>query len=569
MLAHLKQKLNRKVESFRRPPTLSSVRMGDRVWHLTPLASEWFGSNGPQLERWVADGIARVVKANPARTVYRVELAVGTVFVKHCRVINSRAWAREIVRLPKAQLEFDNALALRERGVPAVEPLAWGAPDSSWPCESFVITRGAAGVPFVDYLAHDFLALAPHEQQATRRKLAVALAEFLAHLHDAGVAHPDPHPGNLLVESCAGNGVRFSLIDLHGVQLGQPLSWHKSRDNLALFNRFFQVRTHRPERFRFWQAYQRTRVARDLCQATETREQAKELERATHTSNLRLWAGREKRWIGTSRAVRRVKANGGAIDGFAVRDLSDDFLQGLLANPDAAFNRPDARLLKDCSSSTVAQLQMPSPCGAVPVLFKRVNTRSWVDPVKNVFRKSPALRSWMNGHALRDRWLPTPRPLAVFHHHRLGFPTTGYLLTEMVPQAVQLDDAVRAGFDRDAAFRLARVLRQMHDRGVSHRDLKAANVLLGHGKEPALIDLVGVRTQTTLTMARRAKELSRLNASFLLAGVLSRTQRLQFLQGYLSAGPLFEEGWKSWWNLVSRETMAKVARNARKGRPVG
>jgi serine/threonine protein kinase len=203
------------------------------------------------------------------------------------------------------------------------------------------------------------------------------------------------------------------------------------------------------------------------------------------------------------------------------------------------------------------------------VAFKRLNPTSWTETVKNLLRRSEVLRSWVNGHTLRDRWLPTPRPLAVFHRYRNGLPAEGYLLTELVPCAVQLDAAARAGIPRETVLRLARVLRQMHDRGVSHRDLKAANVLLANGTDPVLIDLVGVRTGVRLTAARRAKELARLNASFVAIPAVTRGDRLRFLRTYLAAGESLGVGWKSWWNLVSRQTAAKVARNRRAGRVLG
>ncbi len=138
----------------------------------------------------------------------------------------------------------------------------------------------------------------------------------------------------------------------------------------------------------------------------------------------------------------------------------------------------------------------------------------------------------MNGHALRDRWLPTPRPLAVFHRYRSGLPAEGYLLTEMVPEPAPL----RRRFTSRPLVKLARLLRAMHDRGVSHRDLKAANILLAHGSEPVLIDLVGVRTRVRLSDANRAKELARLNASFLDSLAVTLADRLRFLRAYLSAG---------------------------------
>ena len=57
------------------------------------------------------------------------------------------------------------------------------------------------------------------------------------------------------------------------------------------------------------------------------------------------------------------------------------------------------------------------------------------------------------GASLRDRWLPTPRPLAVFHRHRGGLPAEGYVLTEMVPDPAPLRPA-----GRDLTGRLGRRL---------------------------------------------------------------------------------------------------------------
>jgi serine/threonine protein kinase len=109
----------------------------------------------------------------------------------------------------------------------------------------------------------------------------------------------------------------------------------------------------------------------------------------------------------------------------------------------------------------------------------------------------------------------------------------------------------------------------MHDRGVSHRDLKAPNILLAHGAEPVLIDLVGVRTRVRLTAEKRAKELSRLSASFASDPAVRHSDRLHFLKAYLASGPALGVGWKKWWELVSRATTAKVARNRREGRVLG
>jgi serine/threonine protein kinase len=238
-------------------------------------------------------------------------------------------------------------------------------------------------------------------------------------------------------------------------------------------------------------------------------------------------------------------------------------------------------------------MSMPGPDGPIPVVLKRVNVRSWMTPIKNMLRPSQVLRSWVHGHAFRDRRLSTPRPLAAFHRYRSGLPAEGYLLTEKVPGAVAIDVAISSSLSRgkeqfqtvsddltasttgstsgfsEVSVELARLLRAMHDRDVSHRDLKAANILLANGQHPMLIDLVGVRTQVRLSASQRAKELARLNASFLNSPHVNRTDRLRFLHAYLSAGSGLGVDWKNWWEMICRATAAKAEKNRRRKRMLG
>ena len=566
----------RKVWPFGRAlPGAPPMRAAGHKWRLTAEAATIFGPAGPDLERWLADGRAEVVKTGAHRTVYRVTLPTGVVYVKHCRINGPRAWLREVLRPPKAQLEFDNALTLRERGVPAVVPLAWGRADSRWPGESFLITRSREEVvPFVEFLERDLPALQPESRTALRRQIARTLGQFMALLHDAGVAHPDPHPGNLLFELPASHVPRFYLIDLHAIRIDRPLNWAESRANIILFNRWFQLRATRSDRLRFWHAYRRSRRTLPAPSPVGDAAQAREVEQGTAASNIRFWSARQVRYHGT-RHFRPVRD--GPVRGLADRGLPEAFLRELLADPDAMFSGPGARLLKDCTGSTVAEIALPTPDGPRAVILKRVRVRRWFDPVKNFFRPSPAWRSWVAGHSLRDRGLPTPLPLAVLHRYRFGLPAEGYLLTNKVPGAIGLLEAVaglvrmsqREAILRGWIDRLARTVRLMHDRAVSHRDLKAPNVLLEAAAIPVLVDLVGVRLGRLLPFARRVKELARLNASFLTSPVVTRSHRLRFLRSYLAAGPASGASWKDWWRGSSHATAVKVAKNRRTGRVLG
>ena len=536
-----------------------TVAVGELVWRVEPAGSEVFGPDGPDLAAWEKAGLVEVVKQNLQRTISRVRLPGGAVYVKRCRANTPRSWAREVLRPAKARLEFENALALRMLGIGAVEPLAWGGKPGPLPGDSYLITRAQdAAVSFLDLLD------AVHSPTA-RRQLAQAFARFLARLHDAGVTHPDPHPGNFLVESS-----RFVLTDLHAIRIGRPPGWPNTKANLTLLNRWFQVRATRTDRLRFWREYF---SARTTLSAADADRMARDLETATGASNHRFWAARTARYRSDNRDSRRVR--GTAASGYAVRDLPDEVVRDWLADPDAPFI--GAKLLKDSRTSTVAELTIDTPTGPCVIVYKRFNLKSPVGAVKNLLRPSPALRSWLTGNSVRDRGLPTARPLAVFHRTRLGVPLTGYAVFDKVPDAVGLPEAVVSQHARHEvirvwADRIGRLIRQMHKRQVSHRDLKAPNVLMTGADplaaEPVLIDLVGVVAGKPVTQSVCVRDLARLNASFLDSDAISRTDRLRFLRTYLGWGLYGRGDWKVWWRQVEEATQEKAARNVRVGRPL-
>jgi hypothetical protein len=215
------------------------------------------------------------------------------------------------------------------------------------------------------------------------------------------------------------------------------------------------------------------------------------------------------------------------------------------------------------------------------VIYKRFRITGWSKPWLLLCRRSAALRSWVFGHGLRDRCLATPRPLAVFHRRQHGLPREGYLLMEKVPEAAELHRFVAGLAGRPPAEcrdllrrcveRVAVLVRELHRRRLAHRDLKAANILVQTAEadpRPWLVDLVGVYRYHHLPRLRRVQNLARLHASFLQSPLVTRADKLRFLRVYLQCGLFGRERWKGWWREVERATQAKVARNARSGRPL-
>jgi tRNA A-37 threonylcarbamoyl transferase component Bud32 len=501
----------------------------------------------------LAQGRAEIVKERPERTIYRVHVAGHDLHVKHCRTRGWRAWLRERLRLPKAQLEYTKLVAAARRQVPTTRPIGYGLGQS----ESLLVTPTVGGaLPLAERLKQPVGA-------GVRITLAKALGKFIAHMHRAGILHVDLHPGNILIR---GDSELF-LLDLHDTRIGKPANELASIANLVLFNRWFILRATRADRLRFWRAY----IAERMTILGERRRRnpqtplparargggpppprgppppharqevpdffaARDVEQRTWDSNIRFWRRRAQRCLGENRRFKRID------DGSAVRDWPAEVTTRLL-------REDGGQVLKDSRTSMVAIRDL----GDRRVICKH-------------FRRSARAcrRAWINGHAFLDCLLPTPRPIAM---------RGGQLITEFIPDAINLHDALpNSARKRGRIDRVARLIADLHQRGWSNRDLKAANILLAPsadgGESAWFIDLAGASRPIRLSRGRRAKDLARLNASFHDLPQLTRTDRLRFLRAYLRSNLHGRGDWKTWWKQIDARTRGKVAKNRRRGRPL-
>lgn len=589
------------------PAPLEKVSAGGFSWW---VASEHrhvlLGADGLRLEEWLRSGQARIVKKGPHRIVYRVELADLRFYVKRNLVADRICWMRQLIRPSKARTEYERARGVAERGLPTYVPLALGEQESLFGAgESILITRSLDETQELHVFAVDDLARMPAPRQARlRQRLAAALGKLVARMHDAGIRHNDLHPANILVRRRDDDQLALFLIDLNAVRLGTPLSWKQSRQNLVILNRWFVLRASRSDRHRFWNAYLYERRLKSHCaplDASAGLELADEVEIHTLASNLDFWRHRDKRCLQSNRYYQRVRSTG--VVGHAVVDLDAELLRALLADPDEPFRRPGVKLLKDSPSSTVAEFELVIAGQPRRLIYKRFQVTSWTDPWTALVRPAPALRSWVHGQGFRERGLPTARPLAVLHRRRHGLLREGYLLTEKIDNAQDLHEFLqnlgklgavpRLSILRGQIVQVATVLRELHRRRLSHRDLKAANILVSRdcssfcspfsdrawttgtqGLLPIfatsvwLIDLVGVRRHRRLSRTRMIQNLTRLNASFHDSSVLTRTDRLRFLRTYLRWSLHGKGDWKVWWADIEQATQQKISRNHKRGRPL-
>ena len=120
---------------------------------------------------------------------------------------------------------------------------------------------------------------------------------------------------------------------------------------------------------------------------------------------------------------------------------------------------------------------------------------------------------------------------------------------------------------------LAQLVRSLHERSLSHRDLKASNILIDFdsldGRQRlSLIDLVGVRLRHPLPWSRRVQNLAHLCISLDAVAGRTRTDSLRFLRHYLPWGLSPLNDWKGIWRSIERGIRNKRSRNRRRGRPL-
>jgi tRNA A-37 threonylcarbamoyl transferase component Bud32 len=572
-----------------KPPEWRWSQPGVVGWWVT---GDWdevlLGPEGLRLDDWRRQGRLTTVKSGPHRVVYRAELPAGGIFIKHYLVPNKRAVLRQWFRRGKGRNEGKRSRELESIGVPTITPVALGElRKRKFLFENYLVTREVAGSVALDEFVLKRLAEYPEPARTTiRRALGTQLAVMTARLHNAGLLHIDFHPGNLLVQFDRAGAPSLVMIDLDALRKTRRLGWKQARRNLAMLDHFFWVRIGPADRYRFLRTYLKHRDRRP----PDARRFAREIERSTRAWAERLW----RRWGARCRSTNKYfqTYRGTHCWGVASRDLDVEEMARLLENPDGPLGLEGTKLLKTSNTTTVAEASMMVRGAPTAVIFKRFNRKKWTDPLLTIFRPSRAWRSWQAGQHLASRGIPTPQNLAFIARRRTWresplfflLPHETYLITAKQENAATLADFGRKVLPtlpprrrretiRRIALGLAALIRSLHDRSLSDRDLKASNILIDLDRldrevSLSLIDLVGVTLKSPLPTGRKVQNLARLSLS--LANILGRTRTdsLRFLRAYLRDGLSREHDWKGLWTAVDKAADSKRAQNLRRGRPL-
>lgn len=543
-------------------PAWKQIDCGQERWWVDPAWSqELLDGTGLRLKEWTDEGKVEIIKHSLNRTVYRVGLAEKPVYVKHYPVHDLRSRVRHWVRNAKAWIEWQRTIQLQERLIPTIKPVAVGQhPEFG----SYIVTEEIPqSVQLKEYLQDHWPRWKQAGDTASCTMLIAELARFLAEMLQHGIVHQDLHAGNILLHTDPAGKRHWFLIDPYSTQTQPPNDRAALLSTLCLIAQSFWQHIDQKDLLLGWVIFRRASGYR--FEAAEERKLLADAYRQIEARQYRHWNRRASRNTKANRdfyelRVRRCHA-------WASRSVQADWLAEFLYDPDQVMQCPPAQLLKASRHGMVAIV--PAPREAM--VIKRFDARHFVDRWIGRWRRSPALHCYRMAYRLQTAGIPVAKPLAFVEQVRHGQLLHSYMFMEHLEETTDLSEYWKRGDDhqrRHATRQLAGIVHKMHCYRISHRDMKATNILVrenaGNSISLFLIDYRGVSHSRWLTRTRRMKDLTRLALSAMTTLQATPTTLLRFLVSYLPASE--RTHWRMYWKQIARYLDAKVRQNARRHR---
>jgi len=492
----------------------------------------------------------RIVKRNPVRTVFELEVCGERFYAKWHRFRGIRDAVLSLLRRTRAKREWRTALALERLGIRAVEPVLLG-----WrrrfgvPVESFLVTRGVNGTSLkglAQRLAAAGAVISPGERQIIEH-----LGALVRLLHANGVHHPDLHGDNILITE---PHHQLCLLDLHAAKLRAGISRRDRVQNLAvLCNSLALSGVTRQDRLRFVKAY---------LGPDSTRAKVLELSEVVRAKSQRLRArrvkSRSRRCVVRSSVFTNERTRLGRV--YRRRAMSpEQVLHAVRLHQRVMAGDAVGTVLKRSPKTNVTLIEGDGSLDARRLCVKEFVRRGMLRLLPARLRHQPAMVSWKVALGLAVRGVSAVEAHAMV----LGKGASSYLIMPAVQSATPLIEYIENGLGSHVAVSrrrkfiraAAEFLLGCYAAGVLHRDLKASNVLVREtdtaGWEFILLDLAAVRFPRRIPVGRKLLNLAQLNASTPIR--FSWTDRLRLLRLLGAAEPA----------LAGRPAMAKIARMTR------
>jgi tRNA A-37 threonylcarbamoyl transferase component Bud32 len=594
--------------------TPSPLQIGDIAWRSDGQTVRELHEHAPGLlarakptDRLGANEAAgdrvSVIKSGSHRSVFRIELPSGAVFLKHFKTSKLFDRLRNALVGTPAEREARAARRVAAAGIETIACAAVGVETRGLIAgDSFLVSHAIADVAPLDEVVRDPASTA-RRTPGFRRELARALGRICGQLHRAGLVHRDLHPANLLARMNSDSNreiqIRLTLIDLQGVRARRTRGFVFRRgararwDLFGLFN-FFRDAT-RADRCRFLHAYLREAGAlhagagwiRGVVDVSREQHSsrtllARQLETFCRNAARREQLRYDKKWQRSNRRLIVADSKGACCRGLAI--LGADQVLELRGNSEALFRPDRVRLwLRRTPQERTAIVDLWA-AGEIVRCEARETTRAlgWRDVLPR-FRWSPARHAWEMSHALRRRGISTPRSLLYLETRSMS-QVREVLVGERSGRHVSLANFLAHYFvnlsaeEKEAwiqrtARALAAELARMHEFSLVHSRISAADVGVVVNAGVCGVQIGGVDRvvrKRALTSPIVMNLLGQLHASVATFPELRRSHVLRFLKKYL--GGRFAAEWKPTWRSIAAQpqverTPTRLPSNTLRRRP--
>ncbi len=504
------------------------------------------------LHQKISDPI--VVKKGHHRIVERLCQNGADIHAKTNFLHNFRAKLRSLFRPCKSKMEFRVLLELNNQGIPSLIPLAWAAKDQ-WFGESIFYSRTRLGsMTLEDYWQSSWT----KANDKVKGTIARNWAALMAQMHQNGLFHADPHPGNILILK---ETLELLVIDIHQPTRMRTPTLQKRKEDLAAWAMWGQVRLSLFDLAKFLKYYLQ------VSSLGEFKQRWIEISQITALKQKRFWARHETNFLsGNHRRFAKIKSNGlsGHTQGAFAQSVWK--IATLLQTPGPFTD--SLATLKTSPSSTVYQTNWEGFGLILKVIPWKTGLLS---SLKRLFGVHPAKAQWFWSNALRLRLLNAPTAFAWYIDRKARH---SVIITQQLFGAKQLDQWLEThrnnpGVIRKGVRDLARSVRNLHQRGVFNRDMKAANIMIDQSGEIYWVDLGGMGHLGFQKSARMEKDIARLAGSFWKNPHLSNQDRLRFLQTYLPRILWIAKGYKGIWKRLENIAFQRINSRQASGRPLG
>jgi len=466
----------------------------------------------------------KVIKESKWRWAALLRLPNGRrVFFKRDKTKGWMEGLKYLFSPPKGQKEFLIASQLEEKNLNIPKPLGWmERARKGLVRESYYLSEAiGTGVSFIEEIAKS---KEPHSM--------IELAKTVRKFQDAGLFHQDLHGGNFLWD-----GDSLFLTDLHRAKIVEPLSLNQRLWNLShLFHSLRSMWGER-EQLQFLNQYFEGRF--DDSQKKEILLQ--KIYPVMDRLQKRQWRSRTKRCLkeSTEFMVQREKG----IRYFHRRDFSMDRLKRVMGEHlDLVKERPFS-LIKYSPEVNVSI----SDDEGERICLKQFTYPHFWGRMKEHFRRSKGLKSWMAANGMRARGLPSLKPLALVERKNWLGLKESFLFMEALVKDQEMDRYILKGFEDLNKKRLfiktfAHWLDGLHKMSLYHKDMKTCNILVsekGGTWDFHLLDFEDLLMSEKVNRKKLFRNFLQLNTS--TPKIMTKVDRFRFFREYLRLNPIVKD----------------------------